>query len=137
MTNQSSFIRAAILADDVRTEINGKHIIVGTYNSDINVPQFPVVLKFRVVLILAFNEQRSRNLEIRIVGPSGDEFAKFTADVEIEQPKTTQVLPLFGFAMPFSSEGSFKIESHEGDEWVPLGSWQIKRAEHPFEQFAN
>ncbi|WP_157091482.1 DUF6941 family protein [Methylobacterium nodulans] len=134
MSTTGPFVRAALLADDVRTEVTGKHIIIGTYGSDIGVPQFPAGLRFRLILVIEFGDHKKYELKVRLLGPSGDEFAKFDAELEVEKPRTTQVIPTIGFAIPFSSEGSFRVECFEEGEWKSVGIWNVAKADIPVPQ---
>lgn len=129
MSFPSPRIRGAILSDDVRTEINGKNIIIGTYGPEIGVEKFPVQLRFRLTLLLDFEGASSYQIKIRVVGPSGDELGNFESEIELDRPGLNVLLPTIGFSVPFSSPGSISIDSFRDENWEQVGEWSVVRVD--------
>jgi len=56
----------AILAEDVRAELGGKHTIIGAFSGDILLPAFPASFKIAAYLVLRFKDKGDHVVDLEV-----------------------------------------------------------------------
>jgi hypothetical protein len=132
----------SIFCDDVRTEVNGKHLYIGVYTGDMFIqPAFPAALpSFSVVI--RYRERRGESkddLKFVIFAPGNAEpvFTGGVSRAELDVvPKTDDpdvddpmmelglIATFVNFVIP--EAGRIKVRAIRGDEEIRLGTLQIR-----------
>lgn len=111
-------VRYAFLCDDIRREDNGKLIIVGIYDTSVNVRGTPVNLQFSVLLGLDILEIGETDLDVQITA-DGEVKGGVNGHLEISDKGITHApippIPLLNLKGP--CEISVQWRQGKTDEW--------------------
>jgi hypothetical protein len=140
----------SVFCDDVRTETNGKQILIGVYNADMLVDSFPILLPTFCIIIRYQERKDESDLPVKFVvtAPNPDDEMIFEADVPrdaLKQAPTPSDAPddpmtainlntsFAGFVI--SHPGRIKVRAYRGDDEIRLGTLRIRlRSEWDEEQ---
>ena len=123
-------LRGAFLADDVRTESNGKLIVIGAYGSSILVSGFPFTAGLWVVALVNFFGVDTCKLELRGVMPTGDVTFQVGGEIAGQQADVMALVPIGPIPMHFSQGTEFSIEARINDrDWNSLGRWAVTKTD--------
>ena len=113
-------IRNALLCDDIRSEINNKHTLVGVYEGDIVVPAFPCSIPAALYIEGEVKKPGDTQIVLRMSGPGNDETvfnAKFSTTTKNDAVSVPIRLP----AVRMGQAGTFRFEANaDNEKWVTL-----------------
>lgn len=116
---------SVILCDDVRTEQNGKHIVIGAFAEGINVPHFPATIAVAQFLVFTTVGQGHASFELQLRWP-GSEPPLPTIQMEAEvsaptKPNRLQTAAIPPMAIVVEEPGEISVYCrNKGDEWQLL-----------------
>lgn len=112
------YIQSVIICDEVRTEMTGKDIAIGIYNSHLIVPQIPFVVPMLAIRYeLNFHGDIVRKMDVKLEDPAQNVIIQNTAQVQFadwDRPGAVTTI-LGGLIIPV--EGTYSFYSKFGDEW--------------------
>lgn len=108
-------IMNAILCEDVRREVNGKHTIVGAVSEGLNIASFPGQIRVAVYLELALVNAGEHSLYIRLsyskVAP-----VVIQVDLQTETKNTVAGIGVPSFNLPVTAPGWIVLEISEDEQ---------------------
>ncbi len=119
-------IASVIICDDVRTEINGKEILIGVYNQALIVKELPFTMRltFRVSLTLKMPDQRTCSFAVS--DPDGETLLSLEGT---DLPVTTLGESFVcGFAVQnitFKKEGEYNFHFGVDEPAVPTLGFKV------------
>jgi hypothetical protein len=122
-------VEAAILCDDVRTEINGKPFLIGVYLKTIVVQGFPANINVCIWIQFSPEELGSYAGEIRLIDKSNHLLlsGQFTIDVK-EMGSSVMSVPKTAIAL--GSEGDYELQwKYRGGDWEVLKRVKVTKGE--------
>ena len=121
-------IQSAIVADDIRKEDNGKHIIIGAYSSDILSAIFPVYVSVMLWLEFYADHDGENSLEFRILDDKGKVYSSLTANFGIADcsKMASLVLPRMEIEVPTGCVLRWQMRE-KGKRWKTIKSLPIDR----------
>jgi hypothetical protein len=119
--------RACLFADLIRTEKNGKKLIVGLYTGDLGVPQFPWMGEITPMLLIDVTEERVR-IFVKVESASGKLFSHFEIELEGDPGEMGSAyvpLPPSRIAVDGPDEIIVSGSTEEDGEYQPIGSLTV------------
>lgn len=100
---------AALLCDDVRTEDNGKAIIIGVYYGKIVVHKLPIDLRLTMWMNILLDGVGETEIEFRGFDPNNREAFRGKLKIQTSEMDATSItLPTF--SLKLEKEGKLKIQ---------------------------
>lgn len=122
-------VEAAILCDDVRTEINGKPFLIGVYLKGIVVQGFPANINVCIWIQFSATELGSYVGEIRLANKDNHILLHGQFTVEVKELGST-VLSFPKGAIALGSEGEYQLQWKYGDkDWETLKNVTVQKGE--------
>lgn len=124
-------IKNAILCDSVRTEDNGKHILIGVYSGDIVFAKFPARVSFTYwVQLIPPVQSGEVAFDMKIKAPGFK--APMTSEITllIENEEELAVLVIVIPAINILKQGDLTLSMREkGDRWTKVLSKKVSMNE--------
>jgi len=129
-------VQSALICEDIRFEINGKHILVGVYSSDIGVSQFPTRMSLCSWVQFYSKIAGDVQIGIRVITPKEIDVFNMTGTARFQQEETVATILIPNFDFEIQQEGDFLIQLKENDnEWRNILSLPIlKRSSSEIDQ---
>lgn len=111
---------AAVLCDEVRTENNGKHIIIGAYGGDIILPETPVTLPLAVWISakVIVSGQAKLDVQFRV---NGTEASGIQTELQSEDLDAYVGLPMPRVPVKCSAGSTLQVRWRLGEQdWETL-----------------
>lgn len=116
----SLVIEATVLCDLVRTENNGKQILIGVYGQNIVFPAFPATAPLSLWIRFMPKKLGQIKSELQAIGPHGAILLKANLLTNI-QKEATSILVVGPIPLSFQSDGMIKFQMKEdGCDWEML-----------------
>jgi hypothetical protein len=127
MSDAKVHVRYGLLCDDVRQEDNGKFILIGTYNFDIQVTEVPVTLILRLVVGIDIKEVLDP-AELELVASLSDETLVAGKGKIGLRSQVSTILPLPPIRLRIEHDGilQFRLRFSPSDPWATAWSGPIK-----------
>lgn len=118
-------IENVLVCDDIRTEDNGKALIIGVYTGSISPSKFPARIRLCYWLVGKVQGQGSFKLEVRIAFKPDDQAGKPAEMIvglegavteRVEEPREVQLAVGGESAFEFSGPGNLSVAVRAGDE---------------------
>lgn len=106
-------IKSAILCEEVRAEVGGKHTLLGVFSGNINVSKFPASIRLAMYFELETSEEAVFTSKIRIKYGNKD---PVVGDAEIRATEKTAALVTPMMNLSAEEEGDFVTEISFGDD---------------------
>lgn len=121
---RKAWLRWALLCDEVRTEDNGKHFIIGAYRKAVVLNTRPALLSLRLTGAFEFVSHGEHKLEFRVTTPGGQGLGAIQSLPDAEPGTYADFnVPLVDF---LHSDGVIQLDWRvDGDDWGPPMTWQI------------
>jgi hypothetical protein len=119
MTKTASInISQAIACDDIRQEINGKHILIGVYSGNLGVPSFPNVIALGFWVLAKPSQIGDYDVQLRVQDTDGKEVTRGNMLIHVQKVEDT-ALVIPSMPIPLSKPGEITLQYREGN-----GSWR-------------
>lgn len=119
-------VHAAIVCDDVRTEITGKEILIGVYSSDISIPSTPFNIGLCIWIQWSASIAGKIPFRLRVHAPNNIILFDGGADVTFVSPNHMGTFVIGGLMFQVQAEGHLVVEIKEASHpWVRLLSLPI------------
>lgn len=119
---------AAVLCDEVRTENNGKHIIIGAYGGDIILPETPVTLPLAMWINAKVLVPGRATLDVQF-SMDGKEASGMKTDIQTDADDANAFvgLPLPRVPVKCSAGSTLKVRWRLGEQdWETLVERPVK-----------
>ena len=126
MSLQSPRVRGAILCDDVRTELNGKHILIGIYGPEIGVQEIPGKAKFRLAVLVDVPRSGDFDLKIRVLDTSNRTAIEANILMKTEKSGQNILIPGIEVGLDIQKSGSVIVQYFDG-AWMSVGVWTLEK----------
>lgn len=121
-------IEAAVLCDEVRQEVNGKHILIGVYNGTIVVPDFPATLAVSWWMQLFPKEIGIFHLDIQILKDGKDTLVKAAIGYEVHAKDwASMVLPKIPMQVHGPGKLELQMKDQKDEEWSVVHSFEVRK----------
>jgi len=121
-------LSSVLACDDVRTESNGKLILVGVYNTVIYVPALPAPMRLNFILQIKALEVGDAPFELRLRLGQGV-LAEMNGQVNIHVADTSGLVPLGPLIVEIPTAGTLAIDRRVGRRWKQVQGWQVELQE--------
>ena len=119
-------VQSALICEDVRTELNGKLILIGVYSSDIGVPQFPTRMNLSVWMQLYATTKCDIELGIRAFIPEKIKALDMKGRAKFEQDRMLASIATPRFSFELQQEGALVVQIKENENnWRDILSLPI------------
>lgn len=126
MAGKAPKIRNALICDDVRQEVNGKHFLIGVYSGDILVPEFPAALALSAYLEIDAPTVGEQELHIRFCGPDGP-LSGIRGAIEVQDTRHALALPTPRLPVALDRECEIAVEvSFDDKRWTTAVRKQVR-----------
>lgn len=117
--------RSVLICDEVREEVGGKQIIIGTYSGVILLPFIPFLGHITLRFEIKANQPRFEHVECTVLRPNGSIFFHETKPFDVRYPEfpTSIVFPLVG--LNFEHAGEYTILLAMDDTPQAVGNFSI------------
>ena len=115
----SLHVSSCIICDDVRTEIDGKQILIGVYPVGISLPQVPWHAFGSLRLSVIWSGDGQIDFRIRIINPANHEIATANGPASAVWQGFESSITVPGLFFTFDMEGVYDVEILKGG-----GPWE-------------
>lgn len=120
-------VKSAIICDDIRTEDNGKRLLIGVYTGDILFTEFPVAFAPSIMLeFVPFVQGGAMEFEMKLEAPTGKKSRASPGSLEIAN-QTRAVLIVNFQPVDLLEPGPFRfLMRPKGGRWTEVLSKDIR-----------
>jgi len=111
-------ISHAIACDDIRQEMNGKHILIGVYSGNLGLPFFPAPIAIGFWVLAKPSHKGDYDVQLRVEGPDRKEVTRGNMIIHIREVEDT-ALAIPPLPINLTMPGEITLQYREGD-----GSWK-------------
>ena len=123
-------VQHVIVCDDIRTEANGKQIVIGVYASSMEVPSFPARLLLAYLVRLTSKKAVDIVLEIRLLDKNGTVGINAGGTIKIEKANTLTSLAIPQVTAEFPEPTTIRLQMREpGSRWKTVQETEVIKHE--------
>jgi hypothetical protein len=121
-------IEAAVLCDEVRQEVNGKYILIGTYNGIVVVADFPAQLQVSWWIQIFPKETGKFDLDIQLIKDGKDTIIKADLGYEVHA-KDWAAMVLPKIPVPIHGPGKMQLQMKLKSEakWSIVQTFEVRK----------
>ena len=118
-----------ILCDEVRTEDNGKAILIGVYPHNIIVKQFPTRMTITAWLQFMTGRTNEAQIEIRVIDENRAVKMSGGGEVKVEDAALPATVTLAGILLEFTNPGKLIFQIKErGKKWQTVNTFAVEQS---------
>jgi len=111
-------ISHAIACDDIRQEMNGKHILIGVYSGKLGLPFFPIQIALAFWVLARPSAKGDYDVQLRVLDPDGKDVTRGNMIIHFQEVEEySLVIPPMPILL--AHPGQISLQYREGD-----GTWK-------------
>jgi len=121
-------IRGLVLCDQMRTEDNGKHILIGVYDAGLGAPAFPSISTLVCYGAFELVADDVRTIEFRLAAPGSSGIGQIVLNEGLKKGAAAPFLANISFLAERPGELKFDWRA-DNSSWAPPIRWGLALAE--------